>query len=500
LAKDFGRIVVKRIIIAILLVCIVGGFGYWYIVSNQAPVVSYRTAKVEKGDLRATITATGTIEPEEVIDVGAQVTGPIVSFGPDPRNIETGKDSGGKPIYKSIDYGSPVHKDTVLVNIDPSVYKAQVTNAEAQLESAKAALDSANAQVDVAKANLDKSNADLDRMRAQLTQAERDWERAQRLRPSGAVTDLDYDTTQATFLTNKSALAVGQATVAQNQAALLDSKANVGKAKAAVAASQAALDQAKVNLGYCTIRSPVEGVVVDRRVNTGQTVVSALSASSLFLLAKDLHRLQVWASVNEADIGNVHSGQNVTFTVDAYPGRTFNGQVAADQPRLNASMNQNVVTYTVVVTTDNKDGKLKPYMTANLQFEISKRSNVLLIANAALRYKPRPELVDPEYRNDYIASQRMKKPSTEGEPGANQAAAPSKESKHKGRLWVQEGEFLRPIPVQTGVTDGLTTEIVTGDIKENDMVVTGENHGMPGGGGNSNPFAPKLFNNNKKPS
>src|SRR5262249_27485840 len=144
-------------------------------------------------------------------------------------------------------------------------------------------------------------------------------------------------------------------------------------------------------------------------VNVGQTVVSSLNAPSLFLIAKDLKRLQIWASVNEADIGNIHSGQPVTFTVDAHPGRVFQGVVAPDQPRLNASMTQNVITYTVVVNTDTSDGKLVPYLTASLRFEVSKRSQALLVPNAALRWKPNPQQVAPEARDDYVRSQRRGK-------------------------------------------------------------------------------------------
>jgi len=501
---------VKRIIIASVLVLVVGGFALWYVRSNQAPAVSYRTTKIDRGDLRATITATGTIEPVEVIDVGAQVNGPILNFGDDPRMIPAGKDAKGKQLYAPINWSSPVHPGTVLAVIDPRVYQAQVDNAKAQLDSAKAAVDSAQAEVFVAEANLKKSKAALLQMQAQLHQSQRDWVRAQRLHPSGSVTDLDYDTSQATFLTNKSALAVGEATVAQNEAALKDSIAAVAKAKAVQVANEAAWKQAVVNLNYCTITSPVEGVVIDRRVNTGQTVVSALSASSLFLLATNLNHLQVWASVNEADIGNVHSGQAVTFTVDAFAGHTFKGTVAPDQPRLNASMNQNVVTYTVVVDTDNSDSKfnLKPYLTANCSFEISKQTNVLLVANAALRWKPRDELVAPEDRADYIASQRMKKPPNQGDSGAQPAKDNKAENEaphHKGTLWIQDGDYVKPIKVVTGLTDGLITEIVSGDIKEGDLVVTGENRTKGGaGGGDSNPFAPKLFNGNqnqnKKPS
>src|SRR5262249_34829011 len=223
-------------------------------------------------------------------------------------------------------------------------------------------------------------------------------------------------------------------------------------AKATLGDAEAALHNAEINLGYCTIKSPVKGVIVDRRVNVGQTVVSSLNAPSLFLIAKDLKRLQVWASVNEADIGNIFSGQMVTFSVDAYPGRVFKGIVAQDQPRLNASMNQNVVTYTVVVTTDNSDGKLLPYLTANLQFEVSKRQNALLVPNTALRWKPNPELVVPELRQDYISAQRQK--------GAKKEAGQPEKKRNRATLWVEDGGFVRPVKVQIGVSDGLMTEVV----------------------------------------
>ena len=150
---------------------------------------------------------------------------------------------------------------------------------------------------------------------------------------------------------------------------------------------------AKTNLGYTTITSPVRGMILDRRVNIGQTVVASLNAPSLFLIAKDLRRMQVWASVNEADIGRIRVNMPVRFTVDAYPGQMFRGKVT--QIRMNATMTQNVVTYTVVVTTDNSSGKLLPYLTANVQFEMDQRSNVLLAPNAALRWKPQASQIDP---------------------------------------------------------------------------------------------------------
>src|SRR5262249_18705520 len=252
-----------------------------------------------------------------------------------------------------IDYGTPVEKGTVLARIDESIYQAQVNRARAQVEQAQAQVESANAQVAQADANVQRAEADLGQIQAKLTQSERDYNRARKLGSSKALADVDYDTIEATYRTSRATLAVGEATIVQSKAGLKDAQANVTKAAATLHDAQAALQNAEINLGYCTIRSPVKGVIVDRRVNSGQTVVSRLNAPSLFLIAKDLKRLQVWASVNEADIGNVHSGQSVTFTVDTYPGRVFQGTVAPDQPRLNASMTQNVVTYTVVVNTDN---------------------------------------------------------------------------------------------------------------------------------------------------
>jgi HlyD family secretion protein len=425
----------------------------------------------------ATINATGTIEPEEVIDIGAQVQGKIVRFGQDPRG-------GGR----LIDFRSPVEKDTVLAQIDDKLYQAQVDQAKAQVEQANANLKSAEAQVAVAQANVVRAEADLEQMKAKLRQADRDYTRAKQLGPTKALADVDYDTIETTYLTAKATLAVGSATVEQAKASLKDAEANVVKARAAVDAAKAALDTAQVNLDYCTIKAPVKGVIVDRRVNIGQTVVSSLNAPSLFLLAKDLKRLQVWASVNEADINNVKPGQAVTFTVDAHPDRVFKGEVAPDQPRLNASMTQNVVTYTVVVNTDNSDGALLPYLTANLQFEIDKHTGVLLVPNAALRWKPTPQQVAPEAREEYLRSQRKNKPA----PGEKPSAAADKEPRNRGVLWVEDNGFVKPVRVRIGLSDGLQTEIVKGDIHEGDTVVVGE--GRPTNDtATSNPFAPKMF-------
>ncbi len=344
----------KKLAVIAVPVVLVLVAAIWFLYRNHDRSTSFRLAQVTQGDLQATISATGTVEPEEVVDVGAQVAGRIVAFG---------KDKDGK----LIDYGSVVEAGTVLAQIDDALYAAEVSQAKAQVAQAKA--------------NVKRAEADLGQLKAKLYQAERDWQRAKKLGPSDALSQSDYDAALSAFEVAKANLNVGQAALVQ--------------AKDAVAQAEANLRRASQNLDYCTIKSPVKGVIIDRRVNIGQTVVASLNAPSLFLIAKDLKRLQVWASVNEADIGNIRPGQPVTFTVDAHPGVVFPGEVG--KVRLNATMTQNVVTYTVEVITDNSDGKLIPYLTANLKFMVAERRDVLLVPNAALRWTPQPDQIAPEF-------------------------------------------------------------------------------------------------------
>jgi HlyD family secretion protein len=453
-----------RILITIVLVLAVlaGGFGCWYYFYGSHPAASYRAAAVERGTLLATISATGTIQPEEVIDVGAQVQGMIQEFGRDPRDSR-----------KSVDYGTEVEPGTVLAKIDDKLYKADADQAKAQLEQYKT-------RVEQAKANVKKAEADLEQAKAKEEQARLDFLRSERLRPSGTLAQADYEVSKASYETAKAA-------IFSSEAAVVQAKAVVPDAEAAVKLAQASLDRAQTNLGYTVIKSPVKGVVVDRRVNIGQTVVSSLTAPSLFLLAKDITRLQVWASVNEADIGQIHRGQAVTFTVDAHPGETFNGTVS--QIRLNATMTQNVVTYTVVVDTDNSSGNLLPYLTANLQFQVSKSENALLVPNTALRWTPtRPEQVAPDVRDAYIKSQRRKE--KEGASG--------KEGRERRTVWVQDGDFVRPIKVKTGHSDTLMTEIIGGELQDDAQVIVGESRQSNGGNATTNPFQTQVFGGKKQ--
>jgi HlyD family secretion protein len=376
---------------------------------------------VKRGDLLASISATGTVEPTVVVIVGAQVNGLIKSFG---------KDKYGR----TVDYASVVEEGTVLANIDDSLYVASRDAAKAQLEQATANKASAEANVLQMKAN--------------LLLARQNWDRAQKLGPSDALAQSAYDQYHATYEAAKANLAAAEAAVQQ--------------AKASIAQNRAALNTAEINLGYCTIKAPVKGVIIDRQVNIGQTVVASLSAPSLFLLAKDLRRITVWISVNEADVGSIYPGQPVTFTVDAFPNREFKGEVG--KIRLNATMTQNVVTYTVEVNTNNDDGKLLPYLTANAKFITGRREDVLLVPNAALRWVPQPALIAPEARKKRHGAKREK------EGGAEPAGA----TQPRGALWVQQGNLVRPIYVNVGLTDGSFTEVTGKEVTEGMAVVIGE--------------------------
>src|SRR5580704_16823466 len=354
--------------IAILL--FVAGWGVWQWRAHAAHKPAFREAPVKRGDLFVSITATGTLEPEEVVDVGAQVAGQINVFGQDKNG-------------KSIDYGSVVEEGTVLAKIDDCLYAADV--------------DLAKAQLDQDKAGEVRAAADLEQMKAKLTQAEADWNRAQKLGPSEALAPTAYDSYKANY-------EIAKANVDLDEASLKQAFATTVQAKAS-------LDRVQRTLDYCTIRSPVKGVIIDRRVTIGETVVSSFNTPSLFLIAKDLTRMQVWISVNEADIGSIHPGQAVSFTVDAFPNRTFQGTVG--KIRLNASMTQNVVTYTVEVNTDNSDGRLLPYLSANVKFEVANHKNALLVANAALRWYPEEKMVSPDDRAAFLASKSKKPDASE---------------------------------------------------------------------------------------
>ena len=420
----------KKTVIVLLFLATCGVAYYVSHGGTSAPVTRLRTVPIVRGDLLSTVSATGTLQAEEVVNVGAQVAGLIVDFGEDPDSPAG-----------YVDYCSVVEQDAVLARIDPTFYEAAVEQAEATLES---------------------SEAQLEQLKAQLQKAESEWSRAQELRPTNAITASEFDTAKADYAVAKAQVDVGKATIRQNKALV---------------------NTAKINLGYCTIKSPVRGTVIERRVNIGQTVVASLNAPSLFLLAKDLTRMQVWTSVNEADIGRIRLGMKANFTVDTYEDETFHGTVT--QIRMNARMTNNVVTYTVVVATDNPHGKLLPYLTANVHFEIDRKNNVLLVPNAALRWSPDETQLDPSVDRSVLDNERI-----EG----------------KGRVWIAEPNGrVKPLEVTVGSTDGSATEISGPGVEPGLHVVTGEEEtGTVYGEASedtetSNPFLPKPPKGSRPP-
>lgn len=415
-----------------LLVLFVAGGAAYYVSrnNNSSSSTRLRVTSITRGDLLSTINATGTLQAEEIVNVGAQVAGRIVGFGED-SNSPSGL----------VDFCSVVEQDTVLARIDPTNYEAALEQAEATLQS---------------------SEAQLEQLKAQYQRAENEWKRAQRLMPTRAISESEYDTAQADYEVAAAQVKVGEATIRQNKASV---------------------KTAQINLGYCTIQSPVRGTIIDRRVNIGQTVVASLNAPSLFLIAKDLTRMQVWTSVNEADIGRIRLGMNVRFTVDAHENEAFEGVVS--QIRMNAQMTQNVVTYTVVVTTDNADGLLLPYLTANVNFEIERKPDVLLIPNAALRWSPDETQLDPSVDKTVIDAEL---------------------SEGKGRVWLAGSNGLvKPLEVLIGSTDGIVTEVDGPGTEVGVFVVTGEEEKDISSGEvsddteTSNPFLPKMPKGRRPP-
>jgi HlyD family secretion protein len=265
-------------------------------------------------------------------------------------------------------------------------------------------------------------------------------------------------------------------------------KANVSVAKSDIAQAQAALEKAQRNLDFCIIKSPVKGVIIDRRVNIGQTVVSSFNAPSLFLIAKDLTKMQIWVAVNEADVGRIVPSAPVTFTCDAFRGRQFEGTVG--KVRLNATMTQNVVMYTVEVNTENPANTLLPYLTANVHFLVRKETNVLLVPNAALRWSPSTlAQISPNARSQIQAA-------LPGDSSAGTNAHSSKPGKgmkeNRSVVWVKEGEYVRPVDVKVGTTDGSNTAVAADNFPEGAEVVIGESAGSSQTA-TRNPFLPPTI-------
>jgi HlyD family secretion protein len=384
----------KRLLFSLLVVAAAVGGGVLYFGSSaRAAAPTLALAPVTRGAVVSSVSATGTLEPVDVVEVGTQVSGSIAAL--------------------HADFNQAVTRGQVIATLD------------------RAALQS---QVDQAQATVIRLTAEVDRAQVQLDDAQVKLGRAEQLSERQLIAEQEVDTARS------------DTRVAE---------VSVRAARAQLEQAQAALTQARVNLSYTVISSPVNGIVLSRNVEAGQTVAAGLQAPTLFVIARSLDILQLEARVDESDIGRVEPGQPVAFTVDAYPGRGFSGVVR--QVRLQPTVTQNVVSYTTVIDVPNPDRLLRPGMTATLDIEVARADDVLRVPAAALRFQPTAEL---------LASMPVAAAETTADVGTT--------SKDEGTMvWTFANGRLVPVPVRTGLTDNVTVAILGGHLDESAQVVTG---------------------------
>jgi len=457
------------ILVLIIAAAAVAGSMWWRTKDDAA---EYTTGKVARSSVQVEVSATGTVQAVTTVQVGTQVSGTVSWLGAD---------------FKSV-----VKKGQVIAKLDPALFQAQVEIAKANLANAQAAVKGAGTDVTNQDANVTATVANELANKASRDDAIALAKQNEQLR--GIIPDREIQSSEAAARVAAARYNQATAQIGQSQAGVQGSKAKVQQAQASVQLAQAQLDQANVNLEHATIASPIDGVVVSRSVDVGQTVSASLSAPTLFTIANDLTSMQVLASVDEADVGQVHEGGEARFTVDAYPGSTFSGTVK--QVRLNAQALQNVVTYTAVIDVPNPDLKLLPGMTANITFTVVKHDNVLTVPNAALRFKPVVADKNQQANADQQNSNRQQRRSQGGQGGqgsqggqrsADGSAQPAAQSQtgqsdqgqknaRKQTVWILTAtKTLEPRRIETGITDGRVTEVIGGELQEGDVVVTGQN-------------------------
>ena len=391
----------KKVIILLIIVIVIIAAGLFLYLKGNGKDAAFKTEKVSRGEIKSVVTATGTVNAVTTVSVGSQVSGTIKRL--------------------MVDYNSPVKKDQLLAQIDPSTFQAQVDQAMANLWSAKANMEKA------AVATLD---------------ARRTLQRSKDLFAQNFIARSDLDTAETNALSAEAQQKVSQAQVGQ---------------------AQAALKIAETNLQYTNILSPVNGTVISRSVDIGQTVAASFQTPTLFSIAQDLTKMQIDTNVDEADIGKILVGQAVSFTVDAYPDTIFTGKVAVVR---NAPITvSNVVTYDVVIQVENPQLKLKPGMTANVSITIEIHPDVLRIPNAALRFKPADTIVISEKKRD-------------------------KQGAKKTKVWILEKDKPKSVNVTIGLSDGSYTEISVGELKENQEIITDNLNGKKD---NSSSGAPRFM-------
>lgn len=435
----------KKILIILLLALGVGIFAAFEL-RNKAPV-EYYTAQVENGEIRQVVEATGTINAVITVQVGSQVSGAISSL--------------------KADFNSRVKKGQVIAQIDPALFDGALTQAKADLANARANLSVAVANTAKAKAN--------------QVQTKADYERSIPLARAGVISPQALDLARAN----------ADSAVAGVSAAL----ASEEQARAQVLQKEAAVQVAQTNLDYTTIHAPIDGTVVARNVDVGQTVAASLQAPTLFTIAQDLTKMQVYAKTDESDVGQIRPGQKVMFKVDAYPRDTFSGIVS--QVRMNSTVVQNVVTYDTIIDFDNLDLKLFPGMTAYVTIPVA-TANAVKVPNGALRYKPDfssdeiralyqrygiPEAAAPQSQDKGGSHQQASGAGGRPAPGSGESSGPRYDTQV---VWKQLADkSLQPVRIKTGITDHTFTELVqelNGDLKPGDELVTGVAQGRASSG------------------
>jgi HlyD family secretion protein len=399
----------KWFILAVLLATI-GTLTAFKFETGKSP--QYYTQKVQQGDIQNVVQATGSITAVTTVQVGSQVSGTI------------------QKLY--VDFNSHVKKGEVIAQIDPALLQGALLQANADLQDARANLESAKAAL----------------AKAQATEAQThlDYTRYQELAKAGVVPQQQFDSAQAAWQTATADVAAAQSAIKQNQA-MVQQKA-------------AAVNVAQTNLNYTIIRSPIDGTVVARNVDVGQTVAASLQAPTLFTIAQDLTKMQVYVSTDESDVGAIKIGQPATFKVDAFPTENFTGQIS--QVRLNATTVQNVVTYTTVVDFDNPQMKLYPGMTAYVNIPVAQADNVVKVPNGALRFKP-------QTANAQTATAQPQ--------GQKSASARQPKDATVGTVWkLAADKSLQPVQIKLGITDHTFTQVaqvLNGSLNPGDQVVVG---------------------------
>lgn len=419
--------------------------AYW--IAGLGDQTSYLTAPVERGDIASIVTATGTLTPVGQVKVGSQLSGQIAEL--------------------LVDFNDQVTKDQPLARLDAQGFEAAVREGEAALEIAEAnmlvqeaALSKAESDLATARASRAVGTAETDNMRAQREEAARELERMQKLAQEAAISGSEVDRAQARARSAAALLRaaetqelVGDATTRGAEAAVKMALARLQNAVAEMKRTSAVLEKAKVDLERTTITAPIDGVVIERNVDSGQTVAASLQAPTLFTLANDLKNMEVHAQVDQADIGQIRPNQNARFAVDTYPDRLFTGTVT--QIRKAPQVIQNIVTYTVLIAADNSELLLLPGMTAILQITVAEVRDVLKIPSAALRFRP----MNSNVATDQVAAERTRSgPPEQGAPAL---------------VWVLDGGAIYPRMIGIGVRDSGAVQVMSGPLTAGENVVIG---------------------------